>query len=121
IPDYPEDPADDVQREARSRYDQVKGSAVNPVLRQGNSDRRASAAVKEYARRHPHSMGQWSSDSSSHVSTMDEGDFRSTERSVTMAGPDEVRIQHVAPDGSVTALMESLPVLAGEVLDAAVM
>ena len=76
IPDYPEDPADDEQREVRARYDRVKGSAVNPVLRQGNSDRRAPASVKEYARRHPHSMGAWSPDSRSHVSTMSDGDFR---------------------------------------------
>src|SRR3954451_19563690 len=75
LPDYPDDPADDEQRDVRGRYDKVKGSAVNPVLREGNSDRRAPASVKEYARRHPHSMGEWSSDSRSHVSTMDAGDF----------------------------------------------
>ena len=86
IPDYPEDPGDDDQRDARVRYDKVKGSAVNPVLRQGNSDRRAPASVKQYARQHPHSMGDWSADSRSHVSTMGDGDFRSTEQSVTAAG-----------------------------------
>ena len=95
IPDYPDEPADDEQREIRARYDRVKGSAVNPVLRQGNSDRRAPASVKEYARQHPHSMGAWSPDSRSHVSTMSDGDFRSTERSVTVdedgAGPDRAR------------------------------
>ena len=80
IPDYPEEPADDEQREIRARYDRVKGSAVNPVLRQGNSDRRAPASVKAYARRHPHSMGAWSPESRSHVATMSDGDFRSTER-----------------------------------------
>jgi isocitrate dehydrogenase len=121
IPDYSEEPSDDEQREARARYDKVKGSAVNPVLRQGNSDRRASDSVKSYARKHPHSMGKWSSDSRSHVSTMSEGDFRSTEDSVTVTGEGTVRIEHVAPDGSVTVLKEDLPVLAGEVLDASVM
>jgi isocitrate dehydrogenase len=121
IPDYPEEPAGDEEREIRARYDKVKGSAVNPVLRQGNSDRRASASVKEYARKHPHSMGPWSSDSRSHVSTMTGGDFRSTERSATVQGDGEVRIEHVASDGSVTALKERIAVLAGEILDAALM
>ena len=121
IPDYPEDPADDEARDVRARYDRVKGSAVNPVLRQGNSDRRASAAVKDYARRHPHSMGEWSSDSRSHVSTMSEGDFRSTEESVTVERDGVVRIEHIGSDGSTTTLKEGIPVLAGEVLDAAVM
>ena len=121
IPDYPESPSDDAQREARARYDRIKGSAVNPVLRQGNSDRRASAAVKEYARKHPHSMGEWSRQSRSHVATMSDDDFRSTERSVTVAQEGEVRIEHVAEDGSVTELRDPVPVLEGEVLDAAVM
>jgi len=112
LPDY---------ESARERYDKVKGSAVNPVLRQGNSDRRASAAVKEYARSHPHSMGEWSADSRSHVSTMTEGDFRATERSVTVPAAGRVRIEHLAPDGSVTVLREDAAVLEGEVLDAAVM
>src|SRR5204863_2615792 len=94
LPEYPEDPSDDEQREIRTRYDKVKGSAVNPVLRQGNSDRRAPASVKEYARKHPHSMGDWSSDSKSHVSTMDDGDFRSTEQSVTVDGAGKVTIEH---------------------------
>ncbi len=121
IPDYPEEPGDDEQREVRRRYDRVKGSAVNPVLRQGNSDRRAPASVKEFARKHPHSMGDWSSDSHSHVSTMTDGDFRSTERSVTVAREGSVRIEHVSTDGTASVLKESTPVLAGEVLDAAVM
>jgi isocitrate dehydrogenase len=121
IPDYPEEPDDDEQREIRARYDKVKGSAVNPVLRQGNSDRRAPASVKEYARRHPHSMGDWSRDSRSHVSTMSDGDFRSTELSVTLSRDGSIRIEHVGDDGSVTALREAIPVLAGEVLDASVM
>jgi isocitrate dehydrogenase len=120
IPDYPDDPADDGEREVRARYDGVKGSAVNPVLRQGNSDRRAPASVKSYARSHPHSMGPWSPDSRSHVSTMSDGDFRSTERSVTAEREGPVRIEHVAADGTVTVL-EVVPVLAGEVVDAAVM
>ena len=121
LPDYPEDPADDEQREIRSRYDRVKGSAVNPVLRQGNSDRRASESVKAYARKHPHSMGEWSRESRSHVSTMSAGDFRSTERSVTVSRQGTVRVEHTAEDGSVTVLKDELPVLPGEVLDAAVM
>ncbi len=121
VPDYPEEPNDDEQREVRSRYDKVKGSAVNPVLRQGNSDRRAPASVKEFARRHPQSMGAWSPDSRSHVSSMSEGDFRSTERSVTMPAPGTVRIEHVSADGSVTVLKESTPIREGEVLDGSVM
>src|SRR5207302_3388912 len=106
LPDYPEEPADDEQREIRTRYDKVKGSAVNPVLRQGNSDRRAPASVKQYARQHPHSMGEWSSDSRSHVSTMSEDDFRSTERSHTLEREDAVRIEHVDADGNTTVLKE---------------
>ncbi len=121
VPPYPDEPADEEQRAIRARYDQVKGSAVNPVLREGNSDRRAPASVKAYARKHPHSMGAWSPASHSHVSTMNDGDFRSTERSVTVAQPGVVRIEHVDADGAVTTLKASLPVLAGEVLDASVM
>jgi isocitrate dehydrogenase len=121
VPDYPENPSDEEAREIRTRYDRVKGSAVNPVLRQGNSDRRAPASVKQYARHHPHSMGAWSRDSRSHVATMSEGDFRSTERSRTLERDGAVRIEHVAQDGAVTVLKDSFPVLAGEVIDAAVM
>jgi isocitrate dehydrogenase len=121
IPAYPDEPADDEQREVRARYDKVKGSAVNPVLRQGNSDRRAPASVKQYARSHPHSMGEWSGESRSHVSTMGDGDFRSTEESTTVQREGVVRIEHVDSDGNVTVLKERTPVLAGEVLDAAVM
>ena len=117
IPDYPEDPADP----ARATYDAVKGSAVNPVLREGNSDRRAPASVKAYVRKHPHRMGAWSPDSKSHVSTMAAGDFRSTERSITAAAAGVARIEHVAAGGPVTVLKERTPVLEGEVLDAAVM
>ncbi len=121
IPDYPSDPADDDQRDVRERYDRVKGSAVNPVLREGNSDRRAPDSVKAYARNHPHSMGAWSSDCESHVSTMTDGDFRSTEQSVTVADEGTVRIEYVSTDGDVTVLKPDFPVLAGEVLDTAVM
>ena len=121
IPDYPEYPSSDQDREIRARYDRVKGSAVNPVLREGNSDRRAPASVKAYARRHPHSMGAWSSDSRSHVSTMTDGDFRATERAVTVAEPTVVRIEHVDEGGAVTVLKPEFPILAGEVLDGAVM
>jgi len=121
VPDYPDDPATDQQRYVRARYDRVKGSAVNPVLREGNSDRRAPASVKAYARKHPQSMGAWSADSSSHVATMSDGDFRSTEQAVTVAEPTTVRIEHVADDGSVTVLKPDFALLAGEVLDGAVM
>jgi isocitrate dehydrogenase len=121
VPDYPEDPVAEAQRQVRARYDRVKGSAVNPVLRQGNSDRRAPASVKQYARNHPHSMGAWSSESRSHVTTMAEGDFRSTERSSTVPERTDVRIEHVDGDGKVTVLREGLQVQAGEVLDGAVM
>ena len=106
IPDYPDEPSNAEQRDVRSRYDKVKGSAVNPVLRQGNSDRRAPASVKQYARQHPHPMGEWSSDSRSHVSTMSEDDFRATERSHTIEGDGAVRIEHVDADGNVTVLKE---------------
>ncbi len=121
LPGYPDEPADDDQRDVRARYDRVKGSAVNPVLREGNSDRRAPAAVKNFARSHPHSMGDWSSESRSHVSTMSEGDFRATEASVTVSAEDTVRIEHVSADGTVSVLKASTPVLADEVLDASVM
>ena len=121
VPDYPDAPATDEERELRRRYDAVKGSAVNPVLRQGNSDRRAPASVKRYARHHPHSMGAWSPDSRSHVATMSAGDFRDTERSTTVERPGSVRIEHVAPDGTVTVLKERTEVITGEILDAAVM
>jgi isocitrate dehydrogenase len=121
VPDYPEEPSTDEEREIAARYGAVKGSAVNPVLREGNSDRRAPAAVKQYARKYPHRMGEWSSDSKSHVSTMSGGDFRSSERSVTVDSEDDVRIEHVDKDGEVTVLKESTPLIAGEIIDAAVM
>jgi isocitrate dehydrogenase len=121
IPDYPDSPTTDEQREIRARYDRVKGSAVNPVLREGNSDRRAPASVKAYAQRHPHSMGAWSPDSGSHVSTMSEGDFRSTEQALTIPEPTTVRIEHVGTDGTVTVMKPDFPLLSGEVIDGAVM
>ena len=121
LPDYPETPSTDAERKARAAYDTVKGSAVNPVLREGNSDRRAPASVKSYARKHPHSMGAWSPDTRSHVSTMSEGDFRHSETSVTLEAPTTLRIEHVAADGATTVLKDGLKVLAGEIVDAAVM
>ena len=121
VPDYPENPQTDAEKAARKAFDAVKGSAVNPVLREGNSDRRAPASVKGYVKKHPHSMGAWSPDSASRVVTMDDGDFRHSEVSTTMDAADTLRIEHVAADGTVTVLKESLPVLAGEIVDAAVM
>ena len=118
LPDYPDSVTTDLQRRVRARYDAVKGSAVNPVLREGNSDRRAPAAVKAYARTHPHSMGEWSPDSRTRVMTMDSGDFRHNERSVIVPEAGTLRIQLVPSDGSgVQVLRESLPVTAGEVVD----
>jgi isocitrate dehydrogenase len=121
LPDYPDDPQSDEERDIRVRYDKVKGSAVNPVLREGNSDRRAPAAVKNYARSHPHSMGAWSTDSKTNVATMGVDDFRSNEQSVVLAGNDRLTIQHVATDGTTTVLKDGLAVLEGEVVDATVM
>ncbi len=117
LPDYPDEPASADEEEIKARYDRIKGSAVNPVLREGNSDRRAPAAVKQYARTHPHPMGAWSPDSKSHVSHMDGGDFRSNEKSATMTGDDELRIELVSGEGHPTVLKESVPVLAGEIVD----
>jgi isocitrate dehydrogenase len=117
LPAYPDAPATDEERDVRARYDKVKGSAVNPVLREGNSDRRAPASVKNYARTHPHRMGAWSSDSKTTVATMGHDDFFSNEKSVVVQTDDTLRIEHVADDGTVTVLKESLPVIAGEVVD----
>ncbi|SDT23717.1 isocitrate dehydrogenase [Friedmanniella luteola] len=121
LPDYPESPSSDEDRDVRARYDKVKGSAVNPVLREGNSDRRAPASVKQYARSHPHSMGAWSPDSKTNVAHMTSGDFRSNETSAVVETDGTLRIEHVAEDGTVTALRASVPVLAGEVVDATAM
>jgi isocitrate dehydrogenase len=117
LPDYPTNPTNDAERDIKARYDRTKGSAVNPVLREGNSDRRAPLSVKNYAKSHPHSMGAWSPDSKTNVATMTSGDFRSNEQSVTIESAGTLRIEHVAADGTVTALKASLPVLAGEVID----
>ncbi|MFE0733639.1 NADP-dependent isocitrate dehydrogenase [Streptomyces sp. NPDC058855] len=121
LPDYPDDPQTDQDKDVRARYDKVKGSAVNPVLREGNSDRRAPGSVKNYAKTHPHRMGAWSSESRTNVATMGQNDFRSTEKSTVMAEDGTLRIEHVAADGTTTVLRESVPVLAGEVVDASVM
>ncbi|MFE2252614.1 NADP-dependent isocitrate dehydrogenase [Streptomyces lavendulae] len=121
LPDYPDDPKSDEEREIRARYDKVKGSAVNPVLREGNSDRRAPASVKNYAKAHPHRMGAWTPESKTNVATMGENDFRSTEKSTVIAEAGALRIEHVAADGAVTVLRDSVPVLAGEVVDASVL
>jgi isocitrate dehydrogenase len=121
LPDYPDDPSTDAEKEARARYDKVKGSAVNPVLRQGNSDRRAPASVKQYARNHPHRMGEWSSDSATNVATMGVDDFRSNEKSVVMPADDTLTIEFVGADGSTRVLRQSIPVLAGEVVDGTVL
>jgi isocitrate dehydrogenase len=117
LPDYPESPSTDEEHATKAIYDGIKGSAVNPVLREGNSDRRAPRAVKEYARAHPHSMGAWSSDSKTRVSTMESGDFFHNEQSVTIAKGTTARIEHVGHDGAVTVLLEGLDLLAGEILD----
>ncbi|MBO2452101.1 NADP-dependent isocitrate dehydrogenase [Actinomadura barringtoniae] len=121
LPDYPDDPKTDEERDVQARYDKVKGSAVNPVLRQGNSDRRAPASVKAYARTHPHRMGAWTPESKTNVATMGVDDFRSTEKSAVVAADGSLRIELAADDGATTVLRESVPVLAGEVVDASVM
>ncbi len=121
LPDYPDSPSGDEEKDIRARYDKVKGSAVNPVLREGNSDRRAADSVKQYARKHPHSMGAWTPESRTNVATMGAHDFKSNEKSVVMKTDDTLRIEHEASDGTVTVLKESLPVLAGEIVDATVM
>ena len=118
LPDYSDDPQTDAERDANARYDKVKGSAVNPVLREGNSDRRAPAAVKNYARKHPHSMGAWSSDSKTNVATMGQHDFRANEQSVILPADDILAIRHRAADGTETVLKAGLKVLKGEVVDA---
>lgn len=121
LPNYPEEPSNEEEKLIKAKYDKVKGSAVNPVLREGNSDRRAPASVKAYAQKNPHSMGAWAADSQSHVASMENGDFFASELSTTLEVEDELRIEHVAVDGSVNVLKSSVPVLAGEVVDAAVM
>ena len=121
LPDYPDSPQTDEDKDVRARYDKVKGSAVNPVLREGNSDRRAPASVKNYAKAHPHSMGEWSSDSRTSVATMGQEDFRSNEQSVVIEGEDTLSVVHVGSDGTETVLKDGLQVLAGEVVDSTFM
>ncbi len=121
VPDYPDDPSTDKEIDARARFDTVKGSAVNPVLREGNSDRRAPAAVKNYAKKNPHAMGAWSADSKTSVATMTAGDFRSNEKSLTIAEDDTLSVVHITKDGAETVLKESIPVLANEIVDASFM
>lgn len=117
LPNYPDEPQNDDEKSVKARYDKIKGSAVNPVLREGNSDRRAPRAVKNYARKNPHSMGAWTSDSKSHVATMSAGDFRHNEQSMTTSAATTVRIEHVGEDGSTSVLKEGLALQAGEVID----
>ncbi|GAB3698923.1 NADP-dependent isocitrate dehydrogenase [Mariniluteicoccus flavus] len=121
LPDYPASPDNDEERDVQARYDSVKGSAVNPVLREGNSDRRAPLAVKNFAKSHPHSMGAWTADSKTNVATMGHDDFASNEQSVVLESDDTLKIQLVGSDGQTTVLKEKLPVLAGEVVDATFM
>lgn len=121
LPGYTDEPSNDEEKDIKSRYDKIKGSAVNPVLREGNSDRRAPRAVKNYAKKNPHSMGEWSSDSKTHVATMNHGDFKSNEKSSTIGKATEIKIQLVQNDGKTIILKEKIPLLAGEIIDATVM
>ena len=117
VPDYPENPTSATEQASKTRYAKVLGSAVNPVLREGNSDRRAAAAVKEYARKHPHTMGRWTPDSKTHIATMSRGDFATNEKSVTVREATTVRIEFVGKNGTVTVLKDKLALKAGEVID----
>ncbi|MEL6918303.1 MAG: NADP-dependent isocitrate dehydrogenase [Bacteroidota bacterium] len=121
LPDYPDEPGNEEEKEIKSRYDKIKGSAVNPVLREGNSDRRAPKPIKNYAKKNPHSMGPWSQDSKTHVATMEHGDFRANEKSLTVSGASDVRIELVAENGKLTVLKENVSLLDGEIIDATVM
>ena len=121
VPDYPEDPKTDAEKEIKTRYSKVLGSAVNPVLREGNSDRRAAASVKQFARKHPHKMGAWSADSKTHVAHMNAADFYGSEKSVTVTEAGPVRIEFVGDDGKTTVLKEKTTLKAGEIIDACVM
>ncbi|MCM2460979.1 NADP-dependent isocitrate dehydrogenase [Pseudomonas sp. CG7] len=121
LPDYPETVTTDAEKDARARYDKVKGSAVNPVLREGNSDRRAPLSVKNYARKHPHKMGAWAADSKSHVAHMSTGDFYGSEKAALIDAAGSVKIELIAQDGTATVLKEKTTVQAGEILDCAVM
>ena len=121
LPDYPEEPANDQEQDIKSRYDQIKGSAVNPVLREGNSDRRAPASVKSYAKKNPHSMGAWSSSSKSHVVSMEDGDFFGSEKSKSIANATMASITHKGSDGNATVLKQGISLQAGEIIDASCM
>ena len=121
LPDYPANPSTDEEKDTKARYDKVKGSAVNPVLREGNSDRRAPKAVKEFAKANPHSMGAWSADSKTRVATMDDGDFFSNEKSVTIEDATSVKIEHTSADGTVTVLKDGIALQEGEIFDATAM
>ena len=121
LPDYPDEPANEDEKKVKAKYDNVKGSAVNPVLREGNSDRRAPKAVKEFAKKHPHSMGEWSKDSKSHVASMSEGDFYGSEKSLTLPSATEVKIELKSKSGDVKELKSGLKLQEGEIIDAAVM
>lgn len=121
LPDYPETVTTEADKEAKSRYDKIKGSAVNPVLREGNSDRRAPLSVKNYARKHPHKMGAWAADSKSHVAHMSTGDFYGSEKAALIDAADAVKIELIAQDGTTTVLKEKTTVQAGEILDCAVL
>ena len=117
LPDYPENPQSDEDKDNRARYDKVFGSVVNPVLREGNSDRRAAGAVKAYARKHPHKMGAWTKDSKTHVAYMSDHDFYGSEVATTVAAPTNARIELVASDGALTVLKPKIPLKAGEIID----
>lgn len=121
VPDYPDAPASEEEKSIKARYDKIKGSAVNPVLREGNSDRRAPRAVKEYARKHPHSMGAWTKESRTHVASMAANDFYGSEKSITLAAADTFKIEFISKDGQTTELRKACPLLKGEILDASVM
>src|SRR5499433_711443 len=121
VPDYPDNPTTEAEKAIKSRYAKVFGSVVNPILREGNSDRRAAGAVKQFARNNPHKMGAWSSDSKSHVAYMSGGDFYGSELSTTVASATNARIEFVGADGAVTVLKAKTPLQAGEIIDAAVM
>ncbi|CAM4351315.1 NADP-dependent isocitrate dehydrogenase [Zobellia roscoffensis] len=121
LPSYPDEPSNDVEKDIKSRYDKIKGSAVNPVLREGNSDRRAPRAVKNYAKQNPHSMGAWSPDSKTHVATMNHGDFKANEKSLTLPSATDIKIELVKNDGNTVVLKDKLGLLEGEIIDATVL
>src|SRR5210317_2023024 len=121
VPNYPENATTAEEKDVKGRYDKIKGSAVNPVLREGNSDRRAPKAVNNYARKHPHSMGEWSADSKTHVSSMNDKDFFGSEKSMTMEKATHVKIEFEDANGSTKVLKESIPLLEGEIIDTSVM